>query len=78
MRSQQAERSLQEYKVEMERSTSQLFQQMKDEVMQIIGGCGYLGCYGSCKTWRWNSARLKDNLTKTLRSVKDNLRRRGD
>lgn len=43
MRSQQAERSLQEYKVEMERSTSQLFQQMKDEVIQdhvITGGCG--------------------------------------
>ena len=40
MRSQQAERSLQEYKVEMERSTSQLFQQMKDEVTWIIGGCG--------------------------------------
>ena len=37
IRSQQAERSLQEYKVEMERSTSQLFQQMKDEVISLVG-----------------------------------------
>lgn len=50
MRSQQAERSLQEYKVEMERSTSQLFQQMKDEVIWIVGGCGHLShCYPAAK-----------------------------
>ena len=78
MRSQQAERSLQEYKVEMERSTSQLFQQMKDEVMQAIGGCGYLCHYGSCKTWRRSSAKLKDNLTRTLRRANDNWRTRRD
>ena len=90
-KSQQAERALQEYKVEMEHSTSQLFQQMKNEVKCSWGHKVYilykdmlhyltsllLYVLCSCRTWRQSSTKQEANWTRALKTTRGYWKMRG-